>query len=105
MLTDVKAWLEDTGMKVEEEQFPKPPPLPYILFNEDIDVSGADNKNCIANRNVTIELYSGKIDKIAESKIEVLLNKKSIQYKKNREWIDSERFFQTIYDFELIEKI
>jgi hypothetical protein len=104
-MLDVKTWLEGTEMKVEEERFLKPPALPYIIFTEDTDVSGADNKNCIANRGITIELYSDKINKAAaELKIETLLNEKSIQYKRNRTWIDSEKLNQTVYDFDLIEK-
>lgn len=104
MLTDIKTWLETTGMKAAEERFLKPPALPYIEFLEDTDVSGADNKNCIANRKVTTELYSGIINREAEQKIEDLLNVKAIEYKKERTWIDSEKFFQTVYDFNLLEK-
>lgn len=103
-MLDVKAWLETTGLKVAEERFLKPSPLPYIVFLESTDVGGADFRNCIANRDISVELYSGKIDVAAELKIEALLNEKSIEYKKNRTWIDSEKFFQTVYDFNLVEK-
>lgn len=103
-MLDVKAWLENTGMKVAEERFFKPPALPYIVFMEETNVSGADAKNCIADRDISVELYSEKINKEAESKIEVLLNEKSIKFKRNRTWIDSDKFFQTVYDFNFIEK-
>lgn len=103
-MLDVKIWLKTTGMDVAEQRFLQPPPLPYIVFTEDRDVSGSDNKNCIADRAITIELYSDKINREAEAKVEALLNEKSIQYKKERTWIDSERFFQTMYDFNLKEK-
>ncbi|MCT8978655.1 hypothetical protein N4T77_18865 [Clostridium sp. CX1] len=104
-MLDIKIWLETTGMKVAEERFLKPPALPYIVFLEEIDVSGADYKNCIADRNISIELYSNKINREAESKIENLLNEKSISYKRGRAWIETEMFFQTVYDFQLIEKL
>ncbi|WP_143316867.1 hypothetical protein [Clostridium sp. HBUAS56017] len=105
MLTDVKAWIKATGMEVAENCFIKPPSLPYVIFTEEIKVRGADNKNCIADRSVSAELYSDRINHEAEEKVENLLNEKSIEYKKNRTWIDSEKFFQTVYDFDFIEKL
>lgn len=103
-MLDVKLWLESTEMKVAEQCFKRPPALPYITFLESNEVDGADCKNCIQERNISIELYSDKINKVAEEKIERLLNEKSIKYKKNRVWIESEKFFQTVYDFYLLEK-
>jgi hypothetical protein len=104
-MLDIKTWLEETSMKVAEERFLKPPALPYIIFTDNTNVSGADNKNCIAKRGISIELYSDKINKEAETEVETLLNKKSISYSKDRIWIQGEMFFETIYDFNLIEKI
>lgn len=103
-MLDVKVWLETTGMKVAEVSFIKPPQLPYIAFLESRNVRGADNKNLIADRELSIELYSAKIDRESEQKIEDILNEKSIEYSKDRTWIDSEKFFQTVYDFNLLEK-
>ncbi|QXE19999.1 hypothetical protein [Clostridium sp. 001] len=103
-MLDIKNWFQTTELKVANELFLKPPPLPYIVFTESGDVGGADEKNCIANRAISIELYSERIDYVSESKIEALLNEKAISYKKDRTWIDSEKFFQTVYDFDLLEK-
>ncbi len=100
----IKAWLKTTGMNVAEQCFLQPPALPYIVFVEENDISGADSKNCIADRAITIELYSDRINREVEGKVETLLNEKEIQYKKERTWVDSERFFQTMYDFNLKEK-
>lgn len=105
MLTDVKSWLETTGYKAAEIRFNKPPALPYLLFIDDTNVGGADEKNFTADRNISIELYSERIDREAESKVEALLNEKAIKFKKSRNWIDSEKFFQTVYDFIIYEKI
>lgn len=105
MLTDVKKLLETTGMSVAETCFLKPPSLPYIIFIEEIEFRGSDHKNCIANRDISVELYSTKINKEKENLIEKLLNDKSIEYRKNRTWINSEELFQTVYDFYLIEKV
>ena len=103
-MLDVKTWLEKTEMKVTEDRFLKPPALPYIVFTENIDVGGADFKNCIFNRDISIELYADRISKISEQKIEKLLNEKAIYYTKSRNWIESDKFFQTLYDFNLLEK-
>lgn len=104
-MLDVKSWLETTEMKVSENCFLKPPSLPYIIFNDEIKTGGADNKNCLANRVISIEMYSDRINKEKENLIETLLNEKSIEFKKSRTWIDSEKFFQTVYDFNIYERI
>ncbi len=105
MLTDIKKLLEKTCMKVAETCFLNPPPAPYIIFTDDIEVTGSDNKNCIYNRDISVELYSERINREKEILIENLLNKNSIEFEKNRTWIDSENLFQTVYDFFLKEKI
>lgn len=103
-MLDIEPWLETTGLKVSEERFTKPPQLPYIIFTDSSDVSGADHKNCIADRSINIELYSLKVDHVSENLIEKLLNGKAIQYSKDRIWVDTQMMFETIYDFNLIEK-
>ena len=104
-MLDIETWLETTGLKVAEECFFNiPPPLPYINFTNNTEVSGADNKNCVANRIISIELYSLKIDHISETKIENLLNEKAIKYSKDHIWIETEKMMSTIYDFNIIEK-
>lgn len=104
-MLDVKSWLETTGYKVAENRFLKPPALPYIVFLESRTNRGADQKNSIADRDITIELYSGVIDAVAESAVETLMNEKGYEFKKDRQWIASESFFQTVYSFEITEKI
>lgn len=104
-MLNIKQWLELTGMKVAENCFFKPPALPYIVFSDHIEISGADEKNCLADRNISVELYSERINKEKELLIENLLNEKAINFKKDRTWIDSEKYFQTVYDFKLYEKI
>ena len=104
MLSDIETWLETTGLKVSEERFLKPPPLPYVVFTDNTEIGGADDKNCIADRSINVELYSLKVDHISETLIENLLNEKAIDFKRDRVWIDTEMMFETIYDFNLVEK-
>jgi len=103
-MLDIETWMNTTGLKVAEERFLKPPPLPYIIFRESNAVSGADDKNCIADRGISIELYSLKIDHVSESLIENLLNNKSINFKNDRIWIDTQMMFMSVYNFNLVEK-
>lgn len=105
MLTNVKVLLEGTGLKVAENCFLRPPVLPYIVFLDDSSYSGSDNKIYICERDITVELYSEKINREKEKAIEEILSSRSIGYSKNRTWIDSEKFFKTVYDFKLYEKI
>lgn len=104
-MLDVKSWLETTGMKVAESCFFKPPSLPYVIFNDNTKAGGSDDKNCLADRSITVEMYSDCINKEKENLIESLLNEKAIEFKRSRIWIDSEKFFQTVYDFNIYEKI
>lgn len=104
MLSDIETWLGATGLKISEECFIKPPALPYVIYTDNPDVGGSDTKNNIANRSINIELYSKKIDRVSEGLIEILLNEKTIKYKKDHIYIDTEMMFETVYDFNLIEK-
>ena len=105
MLTDVKSWLKTTNLEVEEVLFTNPPGLPYIIFTDKTYHRGSDDKNCIADRYISIELYSETINTEVETKIENVLNEKAIEFSKDCTWIQEELFFQTVYDFNLIEKI
>lgn len=104
MQINVKEMLGETGLKVAENCFLRAPRLPYIVFLENSDCSGADNKICLLERDITVELYSGEIDRQKENELEKILIKNSIEFSKNRTWIDSEKIFQTVYEFNLYEK-
>jgi len=103
-MLDIKEWLEAIGLKVSEEEFSMPPPFPYIIFRDATGISGSDNRNCIADRGISVELYSLKVDHISEQSIENLLNEKPVSFKRDRVWIDTEKMFETIYDFNFVEK-
>jgi hypothetical protein len=104
VLTDVKAWLATAGHPVAQDSFAKPPKPPYIVFIEGTDMRGADSRNCIAERTINLELYAEAVDVAAEMAIENLLNARPVEYSKERIWISSERYFQTVYEINLVEK-
>lgn len=101
-MLDVKTWLETTGLPVKELRFLSPPALPYVIFRDSISFGGADIVNNLATHELNIELYSENIDTVSEGKIEALLTK---EFTKDREWIESERFYQTIYETTIKERI
>ena len=104
MQINVKEMLEETGLKVAEDCFLRAPALPYIVFLEKSNCNGADHKVFILERDITVELYSSRINREKENELEEIFIKNYIDFRKNRIWIDSEKVFQTVYDFSLYEK-
>lgn len=104
-MTDIKELLEKTGLKVAENCFLNKQQLPFITFLEKRNVYGADLKNCIADRNITLELNTAKIDKEIEKLIEDILNKKCYEYEKETIYINTDRYFQINYTFNFKERL
>jgi hypothetical protein len=103
-MSDVKAWLETTGLPVAEIKFSNKNVVPpFVVYTESRQIRGTDEKNCIAERDIRVELYCVKISPAIESKIEALLDK--IPYNRERLWIAEESVFMTVYEFSLVEVI
>ncbi len=103
-MLDVKAFLEQTGLPVREQRFLGIMPLPAIVFADAVDIGGADLINNLVTRNIGIEFYAETIDLLNEAKIELLLDSLPVSYTRTRDWIESEKFFSTIYEFTLTER-
>lgn len=103
-MSDVKAWLANTGLPVAEIKFNnKNIAPPFVVYTESCQIRGADEKNCIAERDIRVELYCIKISPAIEGKVEALLDK--IPYNRERLWIAEEGIFMTVYEFSLVEVI
>ena len=98
---------------VAENHFIKPPKLPYLIFNQVKDVRGVSKDNLIIDSDVSVELYTSKIDQELEKKVKKVIiddilsvsnNDDEIEISQNREYIESEQMYMTIFDFNLIEK-
>lgn len=103
-MLDVQAWLENTELSVKRLRFLKPPSFPYIVWLESSETRGADDKNLIKSRNITVELYF-ETESDAEVKVEALLNALPVEFSKDTVWLESEKMYETIYNFELEEKL
>lgn len=104
---DIKKWFEDgTKLTIKENRYRKMPKLPYNIFIDDKYFRGADLKNNIIEHDVTIEHYSETINTEDETKIENFLNKESIHFEKNREWLQEEEMWVTLYELDtFLEKV
>ena len=100
----IKVLLETIGLPVRKQRFLGIMPLPAIVFTDDVEIGGADLKNNLITHNIGIEFYSETIDLINEAKIEYLLDNMPIRYTRNRDWIESEKFFSTVYEFTITER-
>jgi hypothetical protein len=103
-MLDVKALLEQTGLPVREQRFLGVMPLPAIVYKDNVEIGGADLLNNVITRNLRIEFYSETIDPENEARIELQLDNLPVHYTRNRDWIESEKFFLTAYEFTMIER-
>lgn len=103
----VKNWLEEgTKLKWKELRYIKMPPLPYNIFIDDTVYRGADKLNNIIEHNISLENYSETIDNQNEKIIEDFLNKEELHFEKNREWLNDEELYVTVYELEtFLEKV
>lgn len=93
------------GIRYTETAWAMPPELPYAVYHDHIDRRGADLYNGITVHDITVELYARKPVPELEDQIGRRLDAIGIEYERQeREWIDTEHFFMTVYDFAYTEK-
>lgn len=106
-LVELKKILEATGYPVAYSHFtatetnplPKPPYICYLVAYSPNFI--ADNKVYQRINNVQIELYTGKKDLVAESKLESILDEQELPYKPTEIFIESEKLFQRMYEIKI----
>ena len=93
------------GKTFKETRFLTPPKSTYAVFMDSFTRRGADGLNLIKEHSYTIELYSYTPDPGAEARIEATLDNYGIEFsKEDRYWINEERLYQVVYEFDFIEK-
>lgn len=93
------------GIRYTETVWAMPPELPYAVYHDHIDRRGADLYNGITDHDITVELYARKPVPELEDQIGRRLDALGLEYvREERMWIDTEHFFETVYDFAYTEK-
>ena len=100
------AILTEAGIEYRPNRFPSPPAGTYAVTMDDIDTDGPDGMPPqIFRHNTTIELYASKPDQAAEAALEAAMSARGLHWsKQDRYWIQSEKLYQTIYEFTFTEK-
>ena len=82
-----------------EGESPDPPFICYLLPGS--NNFAADGKVYYKISQVNIELYTDRKDPAVEQKLEDALDAASIFYNKTDVWIDSDRLYEVLYQFEM----
>ena len=82
-----------------EGESPEPPFICYLLPGS--NNFAADGKVYFRINQVRIELYTDSKDLSVERKVEMVLDESGIFYNKSEVWIQSEKFYEVLYSFEV----
>ncbi|MCR0391501.1 hypothetical protein MKD04_05765 [[Clostridium] innocuum] len=81
-----------------EGEAPEPPFICYLLPGS--NNFAADGRVYHKINEVRMELYTDTKDLSAEQKLEDVLDRYGIFYEKSETWIDSEKLYEVLYQFE-----
>lgn len=102
--------IKHAGFPVAEAEFKKNgqtplPKPPYLITLKAVDRSiSANGKRVLPITSITLELYTDKTDVGSQSQLESWLIENRVKFTmKERFWIESENFYQTVYEVTLHE--
>lgn len=61
----------------------------------------ADNEMYFSSKQLDIELYTDRKQPEIERQVEAVLRRHHIFYQKSEQWIDSEQFYEVLYEMEV----
>ena len=82
-----------------EGESPEPPFICFLIPGS--DNFAADGRVYYKINSVNVELYTDLKDPELEERLETVLDGHGIFYRKTEVWIDSERLYEVLYQFEL----
>ena len=82
-----------------EGESPDPPFICYLIPGS--NNFAADGKAYFKINQVRIELYTDSKDLAVERKVEMVMDESGIFYNKSEVWIQSEKFYEVLYSFEV----
>lgn len=100
---EIATMIAGIGKPNAYDHFEKPQEPPYICFlYPNSDDFMADDCNYASITPLVIELYTDNVDFTLEAAVENALATAGLPYVRSREWIDSERMYQTTYETEVL---
>lgn len=101
--------LTATGLPLAYREFkpyknkpvPNPPYIVYLIDNE--SGRGADGKNLLMRKRVTVELYSNTKSVSQEAAVEAAISE--FEFEKYEDYIAEEKMYCVSYEFDIFEKI
>ena len=100
---EILAMLRETNLPVAYDHFAEgeSPDPPFICFLfPGSDNFSADGKVYLKIHRVNVELYTDLKDPEMEQMLETVLDGHGIFYQKTEAWIESERLYEVLYQFE-----
>lgn len=97
------------GINVKETRQAEATTAIYAVVFESVEAIGPDlAPNLLTRHTATIELYTKKNNaaaKAAATALETALNDENLAWSKDdRAWIDEEKIFQTVYNYNYLQK-
>lgn len=96
----VNIFKDATGLPTADTVFEKSQKMPYIIFLDKQGTDGDDFNVQIIEHNLTVELYSEKIDRQHEKMLEALFDQNAWKWTRDRQWLPDQRCFFTVYGIE-----
>ena len=96
--------LEESGLPIAYDHFAEgeAPDPPYICFLYPAsDNLSADGRVYYKINHVNVELYTDLKDPDLENRLETVLDRHGLFYEKSEVWIESERMYEVLYEFEI----
>ena len=103
-MDNIIAMMEEIGLPFAYDHFAEgeSPDPPFICFlTTGSDNFSADGRDYFKIDRINVELYTDRKDPVHENSVETVLDRHGIFYNKSEVWIESERLYEVLYQFEL----
>lgn len=95
------------GIATRRTRYQSAPATAYAVYHDSVTTDGPDGINAIHIHDYTVEIYTHTPEEAdtAEANMEKALDAAGKMWsKQDRYWLQSERLYQTVYEFTHIEK-
>ncbi len=102
-LKHIKTMLKTLGIPTAYDHFEEGegPDPPFICYRSPESSNfAADGKVYLKIEEIDVELYTDEKDPEIEERLETLLTENGYVYQKTEAWIESEKLYEVLYEFE-----